>query len=256
MSWKLAGAEYPYDARNVEALTVQMALLNFRTNVLGVPFELYSVHNSLQFLFTQKSPSQQILRLCDFLAEYNFKEIKYVPGPDNVVPDFLSRPWDGAKSHSPFHKLVQSVTPRLSCLHSWQRWVHPSVIVLLSWRGHIALQHRDGAPGLWAVNLTPNETAVQAVRRALCLMLSAQCKQFIMSYMACSGNVDFWRAEFCDKDEMHQPMGAHHAVWTVPTALPCRYQWHLPHFESLPHFGVWCARGTGGVFPSDWGPDG
>jgi len=81
-----------------------------------------------------------------------------------------------------------------------------------------------------------------------------QCKQPIMSRVACSGNVDFWRAEFCDEDKMHLPMGAHHAVWTAPTVLPCRHQWHLPHFESLPHFWVWCTRGTGGVVPIDWGP--
>jgi len=94
---------------------------------------VYSDHDSLQFLFMQKSPSERILRLCDFLAEYNFKEIKYVPGPDNVVPDFLSRPLEGSKSPSPFRILVQPVTPRLSCLHSLQRSVHLLVIVLPSW---------------------------------------------------------------------------------------------------------------------------
>jgi len=144
-----------------------MALLTWRTNLLGVPVELYSDHDSLHFLFTQKSPSQRILRLCDFLVEYNFREIKHVPGPDNVVPDFLSRPWEGGKSPSPFHMLVQSVTSRLSCLHSLQCSVHSSVIVSPSWRGHIALQHRDGAAGLWAFSMTPNETALQAVRWAL-----------------------------------------------------------------------------------------
>jgi len=111
MSQKLAGTQYCYDARNVEALAVQMALLTWRTNLLGVPFELHSDHDSLQFLSTQKSPSQRILRLCDFLAEYNFKEIKYVPGSDNAVPDFISRPLDGAKSPSLFHIMVHSVTP-------------------------------------------------------------------------------------------------------------------------------------------------
>jgi len=187
----LVGAQYHYDARKVN-LAVQMALLAWRTNLLSVRFELYSDHDSLQFLFTPKSPYQRILRLCNFLAEYNFKEIKYVPGPDNVVPDFLSRPWEGAKSPSPFHMMVQSVTPRLSCLYSSQRSVHSSVIVLPSWRSHIALQHRGSAAGLWVVNLTPNETAVQEVRRTLCLVLPAQCKQPIMSCVARSSNVDFW----------------------------------------------------------------
>ena len=55
-------------------------------------FEIFSDHGSLQYLFTQKFPSQRILRLCEFLADYNFEEVKYVPGLHNVVPDFWSRP--------------------------------------------------------------------------------------------------------------------------------------------------------------------
>jgi len=33
-----------------------------------------------------------LLRLFEFLANYNFTEIKYVQGKENVVPDFLSHP--------------------------------------------------------------------------------------------------------------------------------------------------------------------
>ena len=86
---------------------------------------------------------------------------------------------------------------------------------------------------------------------------SCQCTASSLSYhawcAACGGNIEFWRAKFCDNDNMHLSiMGAHHAVWTSPRSLPYRNQ-HLPHFESLPHFGVWCAQGDGGIFPSDWG---
>jgi len=76
----------------VEALAAQMALTTWRTLLLGVKFEIFSDHDSLQYFFTQKPPSQRILSLCEFLADYNFEEVKYVPGPQNVVPDFLSRP--------------------------------------------------------------------------------------------------------------------------------------------------------------------
>jgi len=58
-----------------------------------IQFEIYSDHDSLKYLFTQKEPSQRILRLCEFMADFNFTEVRYVSGPDNVVPDFLSRPW-------------------------------------------------------------------------------------------------------------------------------------------------------------------
>ena len=65
-----------------------MALTTWRTILLGVQFEIYSDHDCLKYL----APSQRILRLCEFLADYDFIEIKYVPGPENVVPDVLSRP--------------------------------------------------------------------------------------------------------------------------------------------------------------------
>ena len=97
MSCKLKGAQYRYDAWNVEALTAPMALQTWRTLLLGQTFEIYSDHDSLQYLFTQKSLSQRILRLCEFLADFDFEEIKYVPRSHNVVPDVLSRPWDGAE---------------------------------------------------------------------------------------------------------------------------------------------------------------
>ena len=64
-----------------------MALTTFRTLLMGVKFEIFSGHDSLHYLFTQKVPSQRILRLCEFLADFNLEEIKYIPGPDNVVQD-------------------------------------------------------------------------------------------------------------------------------------------------------------------------
>jgi len=72
-----------------------MALTTWRTLFLGVQFEIFLDHDSLQYLFTQKSPSQRILRLCEFLADYNCEEVKYVPGLQNVVLIFclvLGRP--------------------------------------------------------------------------------------------------------------------------------------------------------------------
>ena len=50
MSRKLSGAQYHYDARNVEALAAQMALVTLRTLLLGLKFEIYSNHASLQYI--------------------------------------------------------------------------------------------------------------------------------------------------------------------------------------------------------------
>ena len=76
----------------MEALAAQMALTTWRTILLGGQFEISSDHDSLKYLFRQGAPSQRILRLCEFLPDYDFTEIKYVPGPENAVPDFLSCP--------------------------------------------------------------------------------------------------------------------------------------------------------------------
>ena len=72
MSRKLSGAQYRYDARNVEALAAQMALQTWTTHLLGVQFEIYSDHDSLKYLFTQKEPSQR----CEFVAGFNFTEVR------------------------------------------------------------------------------------------------------------------------------------------------------------------------------------
>ena len=48
MARKLPGTQYSCDARNVEFLAAQMALTTWRTILMGVPFEIYSNHDSLK----------------------------------------------------------------------------------------------------------------------------------------------------------------------------------------------------------------
>jgi len=131
MSRKLSGAQYRYAARNVEALAAQMALTTWRTLLFGVKFEIFSDHDSLQYLFTQKSPSQRILHLCEFLADYDYEEVKYVPGPQNVIPDLLSRPWEAtANKPASLHMLVKRWPKRISSGPTKTPPVQPCVIVL------------------------------------------------------------------------------------------------------------------------------
>ena len=73
----LSGAQYRYDACNVEALAAQMASQTRKTDLLGVQFEICSDNYSLKYLFTQKDLSQRILRLCEFMADFNFTEVRY-----------------------------------------------------------------------------------------------------------------------------------------------------------------------------------
>ena len=126
MSRKLSGAQYSYDAHNVEALAAQMALTTWRTLWLGVPLEIFSDHNSLKYLSTQKAPSLRLLRFCEFLVDYNFTEIMYVPGPDNVVPDFMSRPWESTLPLSPINMLVMCHASKIhhctACSYAQHPW--------------------------------------------------------------------------------------------------------------------------------------
>ena len=127
LSRKLSGAQFKYDARNVEALAAQIALSVWRPLLYGVRFELVSDHASLGTLLSQKALTPRLLRLCEFLAGFDFDEVKYCRGVDHVVPDFLSRPWltgSDAEPASPLHLLSHPrggqtevrTTPRDVCL--------------------------------------------------------------------------------------------------------------------------------------------
>ena len=122
-----------------------MALQTWRTNLLGVQFEIYSDHDSLKYLFTQKELSQRILRLCEFMADFNFTEVRYVPGPANVVPDFLSRPWVDEQGQDraaicPLHLLSTAPPVQHTSLHSLRQDPCSSVVVLPTWRGRVTVQ--------------------------------------------------------------------------------------------------------------------
>jgi len=88
MSRKLKGAQYCYDAQNVEALAAQMILQTWRTLLMGQKFEIYSDHDSLQYLFTQKSPSQRILGCVSFWQILTSRRLNMCPDHTMLFPTF------------------------------------------------------------------------------------------------------------------------------------------------------------------------
>ena len=123
--------------------------------MLGQKFEIYLDHNSLKFMFTQKDPSQRILCLCEFMVDFNFTEVKYAPGPNNVVPDFLSRPWAHAAGGDvdlvrsrPLHMLSHPPVVRQASIHTLRHEPQLSVRLTPTWVGHTEGQWRD-TQGLW-----------------------------------------------------------------------------------------------------------
>ena len=91
-SRKLLPAEKKYSTFDKELLAIYLAVKKFRYFVEGRKFAIFTDHKPLTFVFNKVSdkwsPRQQ-RHLC-FVSEFT-TDIRYVPGPDNVVADALSR---------------------------------------------------------------------------------------------------------------------------------------------------------------------
>jgi len=214
LSRKLKGEQYKYDGRNVEALGAQVALQTWRTLLLGQKFEIYSDHDSPQYLFTQKSPSQRILHLCEFLSDFNFEEIKYVPSAHNVVPDFLSRPWDGTCDKVPatIHVLTACTSRRLRKTEA--PTPVPSVVVFPSWQGSVVVQTKYQRTGLLSVTTGTNETSRDAASRAVRSLEQDLGVNLTIIFVAHTEGVSLWRAEFGGD---HMPHSLNHTCqWMSP----------------------------------------
>ncbi len=155
----------------------------------GVPFEIYSDHRSLHYLFSQKNPSQRILRLCEFLSGFNFKEVQYVKVEHMAVPDFFSR-------SSVLHALSRAGT--VSAGKSAQR-----VRVLPVCDGHVGLVQRMGHDGFLQTFLlskvVPTHSSEESVVRTLLLGLEGTGTRppHVRCVSRCPGG-STWRADYDD----------------------------------------------------------
>ncbi|KAJ2936420.1 hypothetical protein H1R20_g674, partial [Candolleomyces eurysporus] len=83
-------AERRYPVHEKEMLAIVRALKRWRSDLLGMPFFIYTDHKTLQFFENQKDLSQRQARWMEFLCQYEGK-IVYVKGDENVAADALSR---------------------------------------------------------------------------------------------------------------------------------------------------------------------
>jgi hypothetical protein len=236
-SRKLQGAQFHYDGRNAESLAVQLALAAWRPLLYGVPFELHSDHFSLTSLLTQRAaPSQRILRLCEFLADFNFKEVRYVRGVDNVVPDFLSRPWDPAQPDvNLLHLLVHPRDPKRSSLQSLRQAESAVLLLATSTRG-VCVGHVGTQYHLPSVRLL-EETSPDAAAQQLWSALSPSSRSSPCWVGDCGGLL-LYRVT-CDEVSDLCESGF---AWRSPTCFEKAQWWRPAHFEVLPALGV---TGTG-----------
>ena len=245
LSRKLQGPQYRYDARNVEALAAQIALAEWRTLLYGVHFEVFSDHGSLQYLFTQKEPSQRILRMCEFFSDFNFSEVQFVRGVDNVVPDFLSRPYEASVADKGIHMLSHPRAPRISGLAA-AAGQGRRVVVLPTAGSSYALRVSGADPhggSIYDLFTARVQGCMTAQETATSLMSSVF--QGVPMTVTCVGSregVSFWRATRtnCVRPAFQQQWAGLSAWVDVQGAsrLGLKSSWRRFAFECLGPLGV------------------
>ena len=82
--------ETRYATHDLELAAIVFALKIWHHYLLGEEFILYTDHESLKYLFSQKDLNLRRQRWLEFLATYDL-DILYTPGKGNRVADALSR---------------------------------------------------------------------------------------------------------------------------------------------------------------------
>ena len=87
----LTPAEQKYSTIEKECLAIVWAVDKWRPYLLGRRFHIETDHKPLQWLQTARDPRGKLARWMIRLQEYDFS-IGHVPGKENVMADYLSRP--------------------------------------------------------------------------------------------------------------------------------------------------------------------
>ena len=89
-SRQLKKHEVNYPTHDLELAAVVFALKLWRHYLYGARFKIFSDHQSLKYIFTQRDLNLRQRRWLEFVKDYDF-ELSYHPGKANVVTDTLSR---------------------------------------------------------------------------------------------------------------------------------------------------------------------
>jgi len=89
-SRKLLPREQSYATIEKECLAIVYAIKRFRDYLYGREFVIQTDHKPLVYINHNRSNNDRIMRWSLLLQPYRFR-IESIPGPDNVVADFLSR---------------------------------------------------------------------------------------------------------------------------------------------------------------------
>ena len=88
----------------MELVTIVFALKAWRLQYLySERFEVFSDHNSLKYIFTQRDFNMRQHRWMEYLEDYDFT-LHYHPGKANVVANALSRKSRGVLANIAFQE--------------------------------------------------------------------------------------------------------------------------------------------------------
>ena len=90
-SRRLTSQEASKCAYDRELIGLRDTCLAFRHMLLGIPFSVYTDHQSLRWLFSQQEVTGIHQRWLATLSQFDMVEIKHIEGSRNIVPDTLSR---------------------------------------------------------------------------------------------------------------------------------------------------------------------
>jgi hypothetical protein len=91
-SRKMTSTELRYATRDQELLAIKEALKHWRHYLFGVRFTIHCDHESLKYIQSQSELHGKLLRWNDFIQQFDFGDVRYLPGKSNPVADALSRP--------------------------------------------------------------------------------------------------------------------------------------------------------------------
>ena len=87
-SRQLKKHEQNYPTHDLDLAAVVFALKIWRHYLYGVPYQIFTDHKSLQYIFTQKELNLRRHRWLELIKDYDFT-IEYHPGKANIVVDAL-----------------------------------------------------------------------------------------------------------------------------------------------------------------------
>ena len=238
LSRKLQGPQFRYDGRNTEALAAQIALAHWRPLLYGVHFELVSDHASLGYLLRQKNPSQRILRLAEFLAEFDFDEVKYLKGSRNVVPDFLSRPWDQSHPDVTLHALSHPRLAKSSSLSVLSLAAPRSVFLLPIWGPLAGVFRRGQLFSLPYVRVDASNDDRHSLLGLLQNIPHGFSGEPQLHCICSDDHSSFWCADFSSVPRADSAADDWAFQWRPFSSLTLRESWVRAHFETLRKFGV------------------